>query len=205
LAASFFFEKKPKDRSRAAAFSPNPHMEENDKEPSDADLVAHASAGSDAAFTTLFRRYYDRVHAFVFRIVLIHAAAEDITQETFIRAARGLGGMRAGQAFAAWLFRIATHAAGDYLRKERSQQRRADGLRAESLTESLPTEPSDTQAERARVALEALPPRQRAAVALVFFENCSHAEAAQRLGCAESTVSWRIFLAKRALRKRLTR
>jgi RNA polymerase sigma-70 factor (ECF subfamily) len=49
--------------------------------------------------------------------------------------------------------------------------------------------------------MQGLSPDQREAIALVFFEECSHAEAAKRLGCAESTISWRIHLAKRKLRQ----
>lgn len=184
-------------------------MEENEKEHSDADLVARAVSGGDAAFTALFHRYYERVRAFAYRIVLEGQAADDVAQETFIRAARHLPSMREGQAFLAWLFRIAANAARDQLRAQRAHERKLDaafrsGVDAEPGGGGNNGDGDDDGAQRALGAMQALPPKQREAVALVFFENCSHAEAAQRVGCAESTISWRIFLAKRTLRKRLS-
>jgi RNA polymerase sigma-70 factor (ECF subfamily) len=91
------------------------------------------------------------------------------------------------------------------LRSQRAHERKVDAAGREDSTERLGSETAlDDQAQRAKRAMQSLPPKQREAVALVFFENCTHAEAALRLGCAESTVSWRIFLAKRTLRKWLT-
>ena len=181
-----------------------PSMVENETEHSDADLVARAASGMDAAFTTLFHRYYERVRCFAFRIVLEAQAADDVAQETFIRAARHLSSIREGQAFLAWLFRIAANVARDHLRSQRAHDRKLESAAATAAVNQPDSGASADQAQRAFAAMQALPPKQRAAVALVFIENCSHSEAAQRLGCAESTVSWRIFLAKRTLRKWLT-
>ena len=67
-----------------------------------------------------------------------------------------------------------------------------------------PTHSSASEAHSAvREALSGLPPEMREAVALVYYEGLNHAEAARVLGCAESTVSWRIFRAKHKLKKAL--
>jgi len=176
-------------------------MCDEDSAHSDSLLVQRACAGGEAAFTELFHRYYDRVRAFAFRVVLDYQGADDVAQETFIRAARKLSSMREGQAFAAWVYRITANVARDHLRARQARMRKVE---AAALHQHAPQDDSSDDAERALRAMEALPAKQRAAVALVFFEDCSHQEAALRLGCAESTVSWRIFLAKRTLKKWLS-
>lgn len=179
-------------------------MYDDEPEIPDPILVQRALAGSSAAFTCLFHRYYERVRGFAYRIVLDHSSADDVAQDTFIRAAEKLGTLRDCQSFPSWIFRMASNAAKDHLRSRSSHQRKLEAL-------SVLTEPStssehecEPDLDRVHQAMQALPHRQREAVALVWFENCSHAEAAARAGCAESTISWRMALAKRTLRKKLS-
>ena len=167
----------------------------------DAVLVARAQGGDEAAFAALFQRHFERVRRFAFGVALGSQAADDIAQETFIRAARQLGAMREPQAFVAWLYRIAANVAKNHLRSDLSHRRKLAAVVQESGADTGPA--PDAAASRAFDALRALPADQRAAVVLVYLEECNHAEAARRLGCAESTVSWRIFLAKRTLRQHL--
>jgi RNA polymerase sigma-70 factor (ECF subfamily) len=168
-------------------------------------LIKRASEGDPEAFAALFNRYYAMVHAFAYRLCFDQAEAHDIAQEAFIRAARSLGSFanfgKAGS-FRSWLYRIALNAARDSLR----QRRRRKALDEEILFRH-------TRQERARtgpfceieLALAALPEDLRRALVLVFYEEMSHAQAAAVLGCAEATVSWRVFRAKRQLRKKLIR
>ena len=181
-------------------------MYDDDPEIPDPILVQRALTGSSAAFTCLFHRYHERVRGFAYRIVLDHSSADDVAQDTFIRAAEKLGTLRDSQSFSAWIFRMASNAAKDHLRSRSSHQRKLAALSIleEPGTSSGHEDEPALERERVHQAMQALPHRQREAVALVWFENCSHAEAAARAGCAESTISWRMALAKRTLRKKLS-
>jgi RNA polymerase sigma-70 factor (ECF subfamily) len=174
-------------------------MPDNDAPP-DADLAAQAASGDEHAFGLLFEHYYDRIRAFAFRIMLDASAAEDVTQESFIRAARAIRGLQDSKTFQAWLYRICSNTARDALRAKRSHEAKLERV-AQNLEIIRDGRNADDAGERALHLMQSLPLEQREAVALVFLEEFTHAEAAKRLGCAESTVSWRIHLAKRRLRK----
>ncbi len=166
----------------------------------DAALIADSIEGRREAFDQLFDRYYNAIHTFAHRLCLNSADADDIAQETFVKAARGLATYRGGD-FRSWLLRIAANTFRDQwraaARRGRMETEAAEALAAEGCAQS-------TAADRVRDALGTLPEDQRAAVALVYFEGLNHAEAARVLGCAETTVSWRIFRARRQLKQILT-
>jgi RNA polymerase sigma-70 factor, ECF subfamily len=164
----------------------------------DAQLVHRARAGDALAFEVLFDRYYDMIHAFVYRVCLADAEAEDIAQETFIRAARGLSHYRGEASFKNWLYRIAHHAVIDW-RREVTRRRDRDARFAAEIETGARTHAADYTDIHS--ALSRLPPDWRETVALVFFEEMNHREAAGVLGCAETTISWRIFRAKRVLKE----
>lgn len=164
-------------------------------------LIADAAVGSAAAFTQLFNRYYPMIHAFAYRLSLCPAEAGDIAQDTFIQAARALSGFRREASFKNWLYAIAANKSRD---RDRQRIRRA------RLTEDYVTlngigvaEAETVQAVAVREALERLPLEMREAVTLVYYEGMNHAEAARVLGCAETTVSWRVFRAKQKLKNQL--
>jgi RNA polymerase sigma-70 factor (ECF subfamily) len=161
-------------------------------ESSDEVLVRKALSGDNAAFATLFDRHYEMIYAFAYKMCLNFHNAEDVAQETFIKAAQSLASLQSGF-FKAWIHKIASNLVRDVFRK-----------RARSLV--APLDPEAFSAELApsfcgvREALDKLSFDLRQAVVLVFMEGMSHSEAGKILGCAESTVSWRLFVAKRKLR-----
>lgn len=162
-------------------------------------LVQLAGTGDEPAFSELFRRYYDRLRIFAWRIVFDSQAAEDIAQESLIRTARHVQTLRDGRAFEGWIFRITANLARDHLRARISHEKKLAAAAWEPSTSG----PGGTDSEHVERALRSLPISQREAVALVYYDGCNHAEAARRLGCAETTVSWRIMLAKRTLKNLL--
>jgi RNA polymerase sigma-70 factor (ECF subfamily) len=165
-------------------------------------LVRSAQAGNADSFKTLFDRYYDMIHAFAYRICLVETEADDLAQETFIRAARGIAAYRGTASFKNWLYRIAHHAVVDW---QRQRARRHEKEKAFSAEMELQAATRAVDHGEVHVALRQLPPKLREAIALVYFEEMNHREAAEALGCAETTISWRIFRAKRALGKLLGR
>jgi RNA polymerase sigma-70 factor (ECF subfamily) len=178
-------------------------LPETETEPvADVDLVRAAVEGEASAFAALFERHYPVIYQYAYRLCLRQPDAEDIAQDTFIKAARAMGDYRPEAPFANWLFRICTNTARDWQPK---QSRRA---RIElSFLEFEPAVERYTCANRLRIeqALLGLEPAMREALVLVYYEGMNHAEAAQVLGCAETTVSWRIFRAKRQLKTILQR
>jgi RNA polymerase sigma-70 factor (ECF subfamily) len=172
---------------------------ENEDVP-EAQLVREAQSGDAKSFELLFDRYYNMIHAFAYRVCLIETEADDIAQETFIRAARGILSYRGTASFKNWLYRIAHNALVDWGRQSARQRDKQDQFAAELETRSQTRTPDYAEVHS---ALKQLSPDLREAVALVYFEEMNHREAAEAMGCAETTVSWRIFRAKSALKKLL--
>lgn len=166
----------------------------------DAHLAARAADGCPAAFTELFNRYYPMIHAFAYRLSLCPGEAADIAQDTFIHAARAITGFRREASFRNWLYAIATNKSRD---RYRGRARRERIVREWSALQSDTSESEPHGAAIVREALADLPPELREAVTLVYYEGMNHADAARVAGCAETTVSWRIFRAKQKLKKQL--
>jgi RNA polymerase sigma-70 factor (ECF subfamily) len=171
----------------------------------ESDWVARSQQGEAAAFEELVRQHQRMVHALTYRMTGSTADAEDLAQEVFLRAYEQIGSFRGTARFSTWLYRIAINAC---LNWRQSEARRHD-LHAQAATE-LSTQQaghrnqSDDPANEVRTALLKLPAKQRAAIVLTIYDGLNHAEAAAALGCSETTVSWRVFTAKRKLKRLLT-
>lgn len=163
-------------------------------------LIERAVAGDAAAFSELFNRYYSMIHAFAYRLCFDKADAQDVAQDTFVKVARSLGSFRKESSFKHWLYRIALNTTHD---RNRSRSRLGEAVEEFAVESSSPGRPADFTA--VHEALGGLPEDLRQAVTLVYLEGMSHSEAARVLRCAETTVSWRIFKAKRRLKKALGR
>ena len=167
----------------------------------EADLITQAVSGSANAFSELFNFYYPMIHAFAYRLSLCPGEASDIAQDTFIQAARSLGGFRREASFKNWLYAIAANKSRD---RHRSRVRQERVVREWSLLQSHDgDETGQSGVAAVREALAGLPLDMREAVTLIYYEGMNHADAARILGCAETTVSWRIFRAKQKLKKQL--
>ncbi len=177
--------------------------------PDDASALALASLGDASAFAALFHRHYPAIHAFAYRLALCASSADDIAQETFIQAARSLSTFRQEASFKNWLYTIATNRARDHLRQRARRHRLDAALTALSPEPDFTADPPELEPSSAahaavRSALARLSAPQREAIALVYFEHLNHADAARILGCAETTVSWRVFRARQHLKKHLS-
>jgi len=162
--------------------------------------VEKAQRGDSESFGLLFDSYYAMIHSFAYRVCLSEADADDLAQETFIRAAGGISGYLGKASFKNWLYTIAHHVLTDWVRRV-SRQRTGNEAFASEMNGQGQARPADYHEVHA--ALLQLAPDLREAVALVFFDDLNHREAAKVMGCAETTVSWRIFRAKRLLKHEL--
>jgi RNA polymerase sigma-70 factor (ECF subfamily) len=172
----------------------------------DEDLVLRSQNGSPAAFESLIRNHQRMVHSLTFRMTGSAADAEDLAQETFIRAYEQINHFNGAAKFSTWLYSIAVRACLNWRRNEARRFQAHARCAEEMLAQNPESEISSAENEMARqaqAALLKLPAKQRAAVVLTIYDGLNHAEAAKILGCSETTVSWRVFAAKRKLKRRL--
>jgi len=182
-------------------------MKEDGMADTDEALVLQSQNGDAAAFEALVRRHQQMIHALTFRMTGSLADAEDLAQETFIRAYEQIGSYGGRSTFATWLYRIAVNACLNWRQREtRRMQVYADGAEtlATQMAEATAPHPEPESNRRLQAALLRLPAKQRAAIVLTACEGLPHAEAAKALGCSETTVSWRVFTARRKLKRWLT-
>jgi len=173
----------------------------------DADLVLQTQKGSPAAFEVLVRQHQRMIHSLTFRMTGSLADAEDLAQETFLRAYEQIGAFRGTAKFSTWLYRIAVNTCLNWRQSEarrfQLQTNCAEEFSAQHLNgETISSE--DQSSQQVQSALLKLPAKQRAAIVLTIYDGLSHAEAAQVLGCSENTVSWRVFAARRKLKRWLS-
>lgn len=172
----------------------------------DDDLVLQCRKGSVEAFEMLVRKHQQMIHALTFRMTGSVADAEDLAQETFIRAYGQIGSFNRRAKFATWLYSIAVHACLNWRRDEARRYRAQTDCAGEIIAEQRENVSAENDmAQQAQAALMKLPARQRAAIVLTIYDGLSHAEAAKMLRCSETTISWRVFAARRKLKNLLSR
>ena len=168
----------------------------------DADLVLQSQNGDPAAFEALIRNHQHMVHSLTFRMTGSLADAEDLAQETFIRAYEQIGSFRGASKFSTWLYRITVNTCLNWRQNEARRfqlcAQAAEELSARQVDEENLPGGRDNEVQ---AALLKLPAKQRAAIVMTIYDGLNHAEAAQVLCCSETTVSWRVFAAKRKLKR----
>lgn len=168
----------------------------------DADLVLKSQNGDPAAFEELVRRHQHMVHSLTYRMTGSLADAEDLAQETFLRAYEQIGSFRGAARFSTWLYRIAVNACLNWRQSEaRRFQLQTRAIEEISAWQAGGESPAANEANEIQAALLKLPAKQRAALVLTIYDGLNHAEAAKILHCSETTVSWRVFAAKRKLKR----
>jgi RNA polymerase sigma-70 factor (ECF subfamily) len=140
------------------------------------------------------------IHSLCYRMTGSLEDAEDLAQETFVHAYQHFDGFRAEARVSSWLYRIAVN---QCLNWRKRTQRLARQRKDWSEQAGGPAAAEAPLACQVREALLSLDPKQRAAVVLTTYDGLTHAEAARALGCSETTVSWRLFAARRKLKRLL--
>jgi RNA polymerase sigma-70 factor (ECF subfamily) len=181
--------------------------------PDDWTLAERVRGGDDAAFDALMARYKRPILSFVFRLLGDAAEAEDVAQEMFVRAYRGMQRPRfrkTSAKFSTWLFQIARHAALDSLRRRRRHPAESLSALADRGEEAVAREPTAADNASARetggriaAAVALLPEDQRTALVLAEYENLPHADIAAVMRCSVKSVEARLYRARRFLRARL--
>ncbi|MBM3852969.1 MAG: sigma-70 family RNA polymerase sigma factor [Verrucomicrobia bacterium] len=182
-------------------------------------LVDRFKGGDQTAFDEMVARYWDRIYSMVHQLLRNQQDAEEVTQDAFIRAHRGLANFRGESAFSTWLYQIATNLARNrywyWWRRKRDQSVSIDapvGYDNDlTLADVLPAEvesPDDITVNQEfvhRIArgMEKLSAKHREILVLRNVKNQSYEEIAAILGISVGTVKSRIARARESLRSKL--
>lgn len=180
----------------------------------DHELVQRVQQGDRAAFDLLVRRYQHRIVALTTRYVGDWSEAQDVAQDTFVRAYRAIGSFRGDSQFYTWLHRIAINTAKNHLVAMKRRPPTADIDAEEAGFHDAAPRLRDTdtperellrhEVEQAVMrTVNALPKELRQAITLREVDGLSYDEIAQRLQCPIGTVRSRIFRARDAIDREL--
>ena len=179
----------------------------------DAELIQRVLEGDDDAFSVLVRRYQKQVHALAWRKIGDFHIAEEITQDTFLKAYKKLSTLKKPQRFASWLYVIAANRCSSWLRKKRLWTRPLEQLEEtddEQLQQSTysgyvaaENERTTAEAQRDTVKklLEKLQDSERTVITLHYFAEMSCTEIGTFLGVSKNTIKSRLRRAQQHLKK----
>lgn len=164
--------------------------------------VRRVLAGDVDAFEDLVRRWQRPVVALAWRYCHDHGRAEELAQDAFVRAFRGLGQWRGDAAFSTWLFAITANVCRSHLKRVRPVEVPLDETRAEA-----PARDGETQVHReamVRRSVATLPAKYREAVEVYYFMEQNLSEAARCLRVPDGTLKGRLHRARALLKRRLS-
>jgi RNA polymerase sigma-70 factor (ECF subfamily) len=188
------------------------------------ELVQRAQGGNEDAFGTLMRSHYEPVFRLVHSMLRDEHSARDVCQEVWLTVWKNLSSFRGDAKFSTWVHPIATRRAIDHLRGRKRWFNRfipfmsdagdaadpdsgGDRVAAapEAVAESDPRQELEKDESKARFerAINSLPPKHRAVLALREIQELSYDEIAENLGIARGTVMSRLFHARRLLAQKL--
>jgi RNA polymerase sigma-70 factor, ECF subfamily len=184
----------------------------------DADVVALAQQGREAAYRELIRRYERPVFSLVYRMVRDRELSEDLTQETFIKVLNHIDRYRPEFKLSSWLFKIANNVAIDHLRRRHVDTISLDGSPHASTPDAIEATSIDPAADQEsaldemearelggsiEAAIARLRPEYRACIMLRHVEDRSYEEIAATLDLPLGTVKTYIHRARHELRRSL--
>lgn len=194
------------------------HMSSPARDPQvDQLLVARFKSGDDAAFNEIIVRYRDLIFGRVYGLLKNREDAEEITQDTFLRAHRGLENFRGDSSLSTWIYQIATNLARNrywyWFRRKRDRSLSIDASLSDdsefSLVDILPSGAETPREElltqefvdRVSEKMELLSAAHREILLLRNRDNLSYEEIAERLGISLGTVKSRIARARDSLKE----
>ncbi len=180
----------------------------------DAQLMLRVREGDDGSFALLLNQHRRPVVHFLFRMVQNQAISEELAQEVFLRVYRSRASYEPTAKFTTWLFRIATHVGLNWIR-DRKHERGHESLEEEviegvgrQIPDRRPTVEhrmvSEARLDEVRRAVDALPPKQRAAVVMHKYHELDYDQIAKALGISRSALKSLLFRAYETLRDRLS-
>ncbi|HST06263.1 MAG TPA: sigma-70 family RNA polymerase sigma factor [Chloroflexia bacterium] len=156
-------------------------------------LTHEARTGSDAAFSALFERFQSPIVNYIYRLVSDWDAANDLAQDTFLKAYNALPRTEESLQISPWLYRIATNTALDSLRRRKRITWVPFSLEMEPVAPMSDYAPRHADQDSIQRALHAVPADQRTCLVLNMYQGLSYKEIAETLGISVNLVAVRIF------------
>jgi len=179
-------------------------------ETEDKTLIERAKMGDQKAYESLVRRYQHSIYRLCLGMTGTHPSADDLAQETFIKAYFALARFKEGTNFYAWIRRIALNSSLNYIKRRRREEPLGDraGDNPGAVFSSKIETPHDEllrndTGRTVNKALKALPPKLRAVFMLHAVEGLKYEDIARTLGLPAGTVMSRLSRARHRLRKSL--
>ena len=180
----------------------------------DVQLIREILSGNDAAFSTLVEKYQKSIHALAWRKIQDFHYAEEIMQDTFLKAYKKLPTLKNHNQFAGWLHVTANRLCIDWIRKQKRRQEQKlvmqslEDTRPEEIEESSythhiseqrMTESTERYHELVNRLLEKLPENERAVVTLYYLDEMSTKEISKFMGVSVNTITSRLQRARKRL------
>ena len=176
----------------------------------DAALIQRALDGDDTAFSALVRKYQRSVHALAWRKIGDFHIAEDITQDTFLKAYQRLSTLKEPQSFVSWLYVITANQCKAWLRKNRAWMQALEDTSSAQLEKATYSEyiiaenermTTETQREVVKKLLAKLQESDRTVITLYYLGGMTYEEISEFLGVSEAAIRNRLYRARRRLKK----
>ena len=161
---------------------------------SDNDIIEKMRQNPNVGMKLLMDAYQERLYWHIRRLVVSHDDAQDLLQETFLKAYRSFDGFKGNSSLFSWLYRIATNATLSSLRSQHLEANLLDdakGLKADSYFEF-----SDEEAVALQRAIHSLPPKQQAVFNMRYYDEMSFRDIAEANDCTESSAKANYHFAK---------
>jgi RNA polymerase sigma-70 factor (ECF subfamily) len=169
-------------------------------------LITQAKKGNVNAFETLVKKYQHSIYYLCRRMTGNHQTADDVSQETFIKAFFALDRFKDGMNFFTWIRKIAVNNSLNFIKASKREEPLGDSAEKipgnSSMGQELPHEmlQRNQTEQRFKTALKALPPEQKSVFILRVYENQRYKEIAQILDISEGTVMSRLSRAREKLK-----
>ncbi len=179
------------------------------QELNDHELIDRALNGDKAAFGILVDRYKKKIYYLAYRMTRDHDCADELAQESFVKAYQALGTFKRGYSFYTWVYRICINITINFIKREKFSVP-MDSLNETEIRENTAIDNnqlerliSSEQASLVRKTLDTLPPEQKAAFLLKTYDDLSYEQIAETMGTSIGTVMSRLFRARFRIKQAL--
>lgn len=163
---------------------------------SDLEILAEACRGDRRQFEVLMQRYFHLIYSLAYRLRGDRQEAREVTRETILRVARSIRSFSSTARFRTWLYRLTLKVDFDYTFNQRRSGRKPS---ARTYEDECPLN------RRVLLALDSLTKPERETIIFAVYEGLTAAQIAEIFGCAESTISWRMYTARRKVSSALSK
>ena len=166
---------------------------------SDADLMNRIKAADAAAFRELLNRFERKVFSLAWRLTASEADARDLTQDVFLKVWKNPAAWQPTAKLDTWLYRVAYNAFIDMRRREKPTEELGEMLESPA---DLPEKTliAKSESDCIRNAVESLPPRQKEALVLCYYQDLKAKDAAEILGLSQGATEALLFRARQSLK-----